>query len=368
MNTNQCEKAKIIAFYLPQFYPFKENDAWWGKGYTEWTSVARTRKLFPGHEQPKLPGELGFYDLRLHATRTAQAELAKKYGVDGFCYYYYRLAKGSNLMDEVLKDILQSGTPNLPFMLCWANHSWLAKNWNRHDKSKTSKVLIKQEYGDEEDIKDYFYELLPYFQDPRYIKEDNCPLFAIYQVLDIPNIQNYLKIWNELAIQHGFNGIKIFAYTEESKFEEKKLLSLGFDKIISCRKNACFHNHNQLWRYTTAIIRKIFRLPKIQLYKNVIKEMVAEETYNEHIIPTIMPNWDHSPRSGRYCYMWIKSTPVLFKEHVKMILERIKNKQNKWVFIKSWNEWGEGNYLEPDRKWQDAYLKALSEARKEFKL
>ena len=165
-------KARVIAFYLPQFHPFKENDEWWGKGYTEWISVARARKLFPGHEQPKLPGELGFYDLRLPETREAQAAMAQKYGVDGFCYYYYRLRKGCNLMDRPLKEVLASGKPDFPFMLCWANHDWMAKSWNNTDKSKVSKMLVKQEYGGVDDIRDYFaatgyYSLIKIVQDFR---------------------------------------------------------------------------------------------------------------------------------------------------------------------------------------------------------
>ena len=152
-------KARVIAIHLPQFYPFPENDEWWGKGYTEWISVARARKLFPGHEQPKLPGELGFYDLRLPETREAQAAMAQKYGVDGFCYYYYRLRKGCNLMDRPLKEVLASGKPDFPFMLCWANHNWEAKDWNKHDSYK-SRMLVRQEYGDENDIiKHYLYSL-----------------------------------------------------------------------------------------------------------------------------------------------------------------------------------------------------------------
>lgn len=370
MNTprEHSKKAKIIAFYLPQFYPFRENDEWWGKGYTEWISVARARKIFPGHEQPKLPGALGFYDLRLRETREEQAKLARDYGVDGFCYYYYRMEKGKNLMVGVLNEILHSKQPNIPFMLCWANHSWYAKSWNNHDKSQVSKLLVEQKYGDENDIVDYFYELLPYFQDSRYIKEHNCPIFAIYKPLDIPNIELYLSTWQKLAKENGFDGIKIWAYSEESKFETKKLIDKGFKQIISCRMYASMHEHSQLWRYINGGIRKIFKLPKILKYNNVIQEMVSEETYSEHIIPTIVPNWDHSPRSGRYGIIWIKSTPQLFKRHIQMVFERIQNKQNKWVFIKSWNEWGEGNYMEPDRKWQDAYLKTLRDTRKEMNI
>ncbi len=363
------QKAQVIAFYLPQFHPFKENDEWWGKGYTEWISVARARSLFPGHEQPKLPGELGFYDLRLPETREAQAQLAREYGIDGFCYYYYRLGKGQNLMDRPLKEVLSSGKPDFPFMLCWANHSWMAKSWNNADKGKVSgKMLIEQQYGDEQDIRDYFYEVLPYFQDPRYIKEDGCPLFVIYKPLDVPNIEKYLQIWNELAKANGLAGVKIIAYTEESKFETDKIFAKGFTKMISCRMYATMHNHSQVWRYINGGLRKLFKVPKILRYKNVIREMVTDEAQEERIVPTIMPNWDHSPRSGRWGIMWVGSTPQLFKKHVLEVFGKIQHKDNKMVFIKSWNEWGEGNYMEPDRKWQRAYLEAFLSARKEMNI
>lgn len=366
-NSNSV-KAMVVAFYLPQFHPMPENDLWWGKGYTEWISVARARKLFPGHIQPKLPGELGFYDLRLPQTRKAQADMAKKYGVDGFCYYYYRMKKGYNLMDTPLKEVLKSGEPGFPFMLCWANHDWYAKNWNNKDKNKTSRLLAQQEYGDEQDIRDYFYELLPYFKDKRYIKEDNCPLFMIYKPLDVPNHKMLISVWNELAKQNGFAGIKIIAYTEESKFEKNKIFEAGYPLMVSCRMYATMHNHNQFYRYLNAGFRRLFKLPKILKYKNVIKELVTDEATDEKIIPTIMPNWDHSPRSGRYGIIWIGSTPNLFKKHITEVFEKIKHKKNKLVIIKSWNEWGEGNYMEPDRQWQSAYLETLREVRENMNI
>lgn len=361
------EKAKIIAFYLPQYYPFKENDEWWGKGFTEWTNLAKARKLFPGHEQPKLPGELGFYDLRLEETRIAQAELAKKYGVDGFCYYYYRLNKNLHLMDRPLKEMYEFGKPDFPFMLCWANHNWEAKDWNSYDSFK-SKMLAVQEYGDEEDVKDYFYEILPYFKDARYIKVDNCPLFSIYRPLNVPKIENFISIWNKLAKENGFDGVKFIGYTEELKFQEKKIREKGVWNITSCRMNAVRHNHSQIKRYIGAGIRYFLKLPYIISYKKVIKELVSDDERQEDVNPVIMPNWDPSPRRASYVHLWTKSTPDLFGKHLDMVFDVIKNKKNKLVFIKSWNEWGEGNYLEPDRKWQDAYLKMLKQKREEWGL
>lgn len=359
------EKAKLIAFYLPQFYPFKENDEWWGAGFTEWTNLAKARKLFPWHEQPKIPGELGFYDLRLEETRLAQAELAKKFGVDAFCYYYYRLNKNLHLMDFPLKAMFNSGKPDFPFMLCWANHNWEAKDWNSYDSFK-SKMLAKQEYGDEEDIKDFFMEVLPYFKDPRYLKIDNSPLFSIYKPLDIPNVEEMIEIWNKLAIENGFAGVKFIGYTEEFKFQKNKILEKKFWNITSCRMNAVRHNHSQILRYIGAGIRYLFKAPYIISYKRVLKELISLDEALEYVNPVIMPNWDPSPRRARYVHMWIGSTPELFGKHLDLVFKIVKKKNNKIVFIKSWNEWGEGNYLEPDRKYQDAYLKMLKKKREEY--
>ena len=178
----------------------------------------------------------------------------------------------------------------------------------------------------------------------------------------------YLQIWNELGLENGFNGVKIIAYTEEAKFETDKIFTKGFTEMISCRMYATMHNHSQFWRYVNGGLRKLFKIPKILRYKNVIREMVTDEAKDERIIPTIMPNWDHSPRSGRWGIMWVGSTPQLFKKHVLEVLNRIQHKENKKVFIKSWNEWGEGNYIEPDRKWQRAYLEALKSAREEMNI
>ena len=358
------EKAKTIAFYLPQFHPFKENDEWWGKGFSEWTNVAKSKKIFPGHEQPKLPGELGFYDLRLKETRDAQAELAKKYGIDGFCYYYYRLNKNLHLMDLPLKQMLSLGEPDFPFMLCWANHDWQEKLWNS-DKGNTKRILAKQEYGDDSDIKDFFMEVLPYFKDSRYIKVEGCPLFSVHVPHDIPNANHFIEMWNSLAKENGFNGVKFIGYKIKEKKDAKKIIEKGFWTVTSNRMFATRHNHSKFIRYADAIIRHLFRLPWIESYKKVIKELVSEEEKEEFMNPLIMPGWDQSPRRGRFCMVWTKNTPELFKKHVVSALETVRNKKNKIIFIKSWNEWGEGNYLEPDRKYQDAFLKAFKEARNE---
>lgn len=360
------KKANIIAFYLPQFHPFKENDQWWGAGFTEWTNVAKARKLFPGHLQPKLPGELGFYDLRLEDTRIKQAELARQYGIDAFCYYYYRLNPTLHLMEQPIQEVLQSGKPDFPFMFCWANHDWIAKDWNGDD-SFSGRVLARQKYNGEVDNKNYFNELLPYFKDNRYIKIDNCPLFAIYKVRDIPDIDKFMKLWNTLAQENGFDGIKFLAYSENWEKDKYELEKYDFYKIISSRLQTV-RNINTWYYNIGRYFRRAFRLPQILRYQNVIKRLISDDEKDERLCPVIMPNWDPSPRRGSYCHLWINCTPALFRKHLMAIFEIIKKKHNKMVFVKSWNEWGEGNYLEPDRNFGRAYLEILKSVRSDFNM
>lgn len=362
------DKATILAFYLPQFHPFKENDEWWGEGYTEWINVARARPLFAGHEQPKLPGELGFYDLRLLETRESQARLAHEYGIDGFCYYYYRLNAETHLMERPLQEVLASHTPDFPFMLCWANHDWEAKDWNSKDLY-TSRMLVLQQYGDDKDIIHYFHEILPYFKDSRYICREGKPLFAIYKPLDVPDVRHFMEVWNRLATEEGFAGIDFMGYTSEPKEETDSIMKAGFPSVISCRMKAMLHEQrSQFRRYASGLMRLLLHRPFVVTYKDLLPDLVDEDAEKEDIMPVIMPNWDPSPRRGRNSHIWIDTTPELFYKHVNMVLDRIKNKHNKIVFIKSWNEWGEGNYLEPDRKWKRGFLEALRAARNEKKL
>ena len=169
------KQARVIAFYLPQFHPTSTNDKWWGKGFTEWTNVCKARPLFRGHYQPHIPADLGFYDLRLEETRIAQAKMAREYGIEGFCYYHYWFGNGKRELERPFQDVFESGKPDFPFMLFWANQSWHTKHWSR-DKVATKEPIIEQRYEGEEDYTMHFYSLLPVFKDPRYIKVDNKPV------------------------------------------------------------------------------------------------------------------------------------------------------------------------------------------------
>lgn len=352
--------SKIIAFYLPQYHPTLDNDLWWGKGFTEWTNVAKAKPLFPGHHQPNIPSDLGFYDLRVPEVREEQARLAKEAGIFGFCYYHYWFGDGKRELELPFNEVLKCKKPDFPFCLCWANESWHSKFWN-NDGSYSSKILIEQKYLGIPDYEKHFYDVLPAFLDERYIKIEGKPLFMIYRPLSFHDVIGFIKCWNELARKNGLTGI-YFCAQATNKVEQNVLLTMPFDAINRLRLWDCI-KERPLWKKILGnIVRNsIFPHPFIISYKKAIKTFVGKDENEEKIIPTIIPNWDHTPRSGKGGFVIKNSKPIYFRQHVNQILSIVKNKQNKLVFLKSWNEWGEGNYMEPDMKWGKQYLDTLSD-------
>lgn len=354
------DKVRIIAFYLPQFHPIPENDKWWGKGFTEWTNVGKAKPLFKGHYQPKVPADLGYYDLRVPETRSAQAEMAKSYGIEGFCYWHYWFGNGKQLLERPFKEVLESGSPDLPFCLAWANHSWLDKQFK---KSGTNKMLIEQIYPGDDDYREHFYELLPAFKDHRYIKVDNKPLFYIYAPFDLPDANHFVNLWQELAKQNGLDGIHFVTQTHNLD-EIDILVKMGFDGINIIRLFHFFSkDYSFIEKVYMKIMRIIFKTGRIVDYGVASKYFSGKEDSIEYCYPTIIPNWDHSPRSGREGHILINSTPDKFRKHVSSVLQTVihKSKQKRIVFLRSWNEWGEGNYMEPDLKYGRGFLASLKE-------
>lgn len=355
---------EVIAYYLPQYYPFKENNEWWGEGFTEWTNVGRAKQLFRGHQQPKIPADLGYYDLRIPEVRAMQTKLAVEAGVTGFCYWHYWFGNGKRLLDMPFREVLNSGKPDFPFSLGWANESWKAKVWNPNDSSK-DKLLMEQLYPGVDDIKAHFYSILPAFKDKRYIRIENKPIFVIYKPLLLPNADEFIDIWNKLARENNLSdGFFFIGHTINIK-EKAKILSFGFNAVNIVR--------NGEYRFNKDVIKKIpYELFKFKVlgrplkidYSFISKYFIQNTDKDENLIPTIIPNWDHTPRSGRKGVVFHNSTPKLFEKHVKKALDIIKHKRRKVVFLKSWNEWGEGNYMEPDLKNGKKYIKVLAEALK----
>ena len=353
---------RVIAFYLPQFHPTQHNNEWYGKGFTEWTNVAKAKKLFIGHEQPHIPADLGFYDLRLAEVREEQAKLAKEAGLEGFCYYHYWFAPNEVELELPFNEVLKSGEPNFPFMLCWANETWQKKFWNI-DGSIEKHDLKVQTYGGYQDYKQHFYDVLPAFQDSRYIKIDNKPAFMIYKPLNIPDLSVFVDTWNRLAKENGLEGIFFIGQSIDADKEKQDILDAGIDTVNSVRHYDNYTKRNLPRKGLYKLFRIIFRLPIIKTYKKIYKTFVTDADKNDDMIPTIIPNWDHTPRSGRGGYVIKNSKPQLFKKHVNQVFDAIKNKKSnrQIAFLKSWNEWGEGNYMEPDLKYGKQYIEVLYE-------
>lgn len=357
-------KPKVIAFYLPQYHPTTDNDKWWGKGFTEWTNVGKARPLFKGHYQPKVPADLGYYDLRLPEVRETQAELAKEAGIYGFCYYHYWFGNGKEELELPFNEVLKSGKPDFPFMLCWANESWHKKFWNKDGKGSSKEVLVEQTYPGEKDIIDHFYRLLPAFKDSRYIRIDGKPAFMIYKPYELRDTNNFINIWNDLAKKEGLNGIHFVAclWQDVNTCNIVDLLNNGFNAVNKIGIWEAKANIPLLHKVKRVAFSRLFNIPVIDDYQKITDNMFNEIDQQERVYPTILPNWDHTPRSGKNGVVFKNSTPENFKKQCIKILDKRKNNKDNIIFLKSWNEWGEGNYMEPDLKYGHGYINALREA------
>ena len=352
-------KIRPIAFYLPQFYPTPENDQWWGKGFTEWTNTGRAKPLFHGHEQPKVPADLGYYDLRLPEIREQQAALAKEANIEGFCYWHYWF-NGTRLLDRVFSEVLQSGKPDYPFCLCWANHSWYAKTW---DPAIPDKLLIEQTYPGENDYINHFRTMLPAFKDKRYMKMENEKLiFVIFAPFDIPDTKLFFTTWNKLAQKHGLAGFHFIAFANSNNVSKlNELRNLGYDAII------CDYLVKAMKiTLSKRILNKCFHIPYCINYASYVNYFVNTYKDAPDLYPCLYPNFDHTPRSAYRGIVLHKSTPKLWGQLCCKVFNKLTGKRakNNLVFIKAWNEWGEGNYLEPDLKYGKQYLQELLKALK----
>lgn len=381
------KKARVIAYYLPQFHPTPENDKFWGKGFTEWTNVGKAKPLFKGHEQPRVPADLGYYDLRMPEIRKQQAELAKEAGIEGFCYWHYWFGNGKMFLQDIFDDVVKSKEPDFPFCIGWANHSWSTKSWTNSSKKAASVSIAEQTYPGDEDYIAHFYYLLEAFKDPRYIKVDDKLLFTVFRPTDIPDCKHFIELWNNLAQKEGLNGFHFVGiehnfliytpslaehYKRDGLFVKgselfKRVLDLGFDGINSRGLSLAHYRCSSIVSmYLNRILRDILGIKRVEKYKfrKVSKLMFSEEDRLNNVYPTIVPNWDRSPRSGKNAIVWYNNHPDYFREQVELALEYIKDKpdEHKILFLMSWNEWGEGNYMEPDITFGKGYIEALRKA------
>lgn len=352
---------RVIALYLPQFHPTPENDRWWGKGFTEWTNVGKARPLFRGHYQPRVPADLGYYDLRLPETRQQQADLAEAHGVEGFCYWHYWFGNGKQLLQRPFHEVVSSGKPDFPFCLAWANHSWENKQFN---KEGTHRILMEQTYPGDDDYVAHFQSVLPAFKDKRYIRVEGKPLFMVYAPNELPDAAHFIALWQQLAHDNGLEGIHFVAQTHHAA-EVDSLKQQGFDAVNVVRLFDFFKHNYPLWsRIRMKIMRILFHRGQIIPYEQAARCFSGEEDCRIDCYPTLIPNWDHSPRSGRKGHILVNSTPAKFKKHALQTFRHVRNKpqERRIVFLKSWNEWAEGNYMEPDLRFGRGYLEALKEA------
>lgn len=365
-------KAKVVAYYLPQFHPIPENDEWWGKGFTEWTNVAKAQPLYKSHYQPKIPADLGFYDLRLPQSRALQAEYAQKAGVTAFCYWHYWFGNGKKLLNLPFEEVVNSGKPDFPFCLAWANHSWYNKSWTS-DKGNVSltksKLLVEQTYPGQQDIIDHFNYLLPAFKDKRYFKVHGKLLLVIYNPWSFNIFNQFKRIWNEMAKENNLPEFYFVAHAYEKYSEAVKFVDKGYDAVNLSLHHAPFLNDLKSKRISGFKLLKswihnhLSIKPAIIDYKDAILKMDCDLYKKDKVYPTIIPNWDHTPRSKNFGRVFQNCEPSLFYDHVKMILQRLKNKEeeDQIIFLKSWNEWGEGNYMEPDLKYGTGYIDSLKQ-------
>lgn len=350
---------KPLAFYLPQFHPIAENDKWWGPGFTEWTNVAKAKPLFRGHQQPIIPADLGFYDLRLHQTRLDQAEMAKKYGVYGFIYYHYWFGNGKMILEKPLEEVLELKTPDFPFCICWANHSW-SKTWTNEEQT----ILVKQEYLGDEDIRQHVTYLSKFFQDPRYIKVNEAPLMMIFDV-KIDDIEDVLKKYKEEARKLGIPDIHFMASNVCP--DDLDLRSMGFDSKVSNAYSKALGEEIAAQSILKKVQHKIRQatnknFPKIIDYKKV-SARINLISGNVDTYPMVLTNWDNTPRKENQGFILQNATPELFKKNLQISIDYLKsaNLPENFIILKSWNEWAEGNILEPDTRNGYAFLEALKE-------
>lgn len=341
-----------IAFYLPQFHPIPENDAWWGKGFTEWTNTAKATPLFSGHYQPHVPADLGFYDLRCPESRQAQASLAREYGITGFCYYHYWFG-GHRLLERPFNEVVASGEPDMPFCLCWANQTWTGI-WH----GAPNKILIEQTYPGEADYRAHFEALLPAFSDVRYIRVQGKLLFVIYRPTELPDAREFARLWNAWAQAAGLPGFYFVGinHNDQWKPQQDDFDASLLQKLPPKKPNVTWKNP----LLKLGQLRHKYQLT-IHKYADIFPTLTRKEPPEHVEFPCAIPNWDNTPRSRLNGLIMQDSTPTLFQQHFEACLRNAKRlpEGQQIVFIKSWNEWAEGNHLEPDLRYGHAYLEVV---------
>lgn len=344
MNTDQ---PKVIAFYLPQFHPVAENDAWWGAGFTEWTKVVTAQPLGPDHYQPHIPGDLGFYDLRVPEVREQQAALARRHGVDGFMYYHYWFG-GDRILDRTFEEVLRTGRPDFPFALCWANENW-TRIWDAGEQA----ILLEQRY-DADERAAHIRWLVGAFGDPRYITVDGRPLFAVYRIQSLTDGIGFVHELRSGCVTAGLPDPYIVKFDTRGSYDDPV--------VFGCDASAQFLPHGfggggLPWAPVPPGYEPRNHYVS---YEDVVETFTAlpAPAWNRH--ECVLPGWDNSPRRrDQWAIVVLGNTPQRYEEWLRIVYERAPNRGG-IVFINAWNEWAEGAHLEPDTRWGDEFLKATA--------
>ncbi|HEU0132112.1 MAG TPA: glycoside hydrolase family 99-like domain-containing protein [Mycobacteriales bacterium] len=352
----------VVAFYLPQFHPVPENDEWWGRGFTEWRNVARARPLFPGHHQPHLPGELGFYDLRVPEVREHQAELAREHGVTAFCYYHYWFG-GRRLLERPFAEVLASGRPDLPFLLCWAN-----ENWTRVWDGGSRDVLMPQAYSPEDDLA-HLRWLAEAFADPRYVRVDGRPVFLVYRASDLPDPRRTTDAWRAEAARLGVGELYLCRVEGFASERANDPRDWGFDAGVAfvpdyktlgrpLRRSVFWRGMRTLGMTAKGYRQNVFD------YDTVVAEMLARPEPAYPRLPCVTVAWDNSARRKEHAVIYRDATPEAYERWLRESLHRLRSRTDvpHLMFVNAWNEWAEGSHLEPDERWGRAYLEATRRA------
>jgi len=355
------DQVRLLAFYLPQFHPIPENDVWWGKGFTEWRNVAKARPLFERHYQPHIPADLGFYDLRLPEARQAQADMAREHGIHGFCYYHYWFS-GKRLLQRPFDEVLASGKPDFPFCLCWANENW-TRRWDGQEKE----ILISQVYSEEDHLA-HIRSLMPALRDPRYITVKGLPLLLIYRATSFPGPSATAALWRREAVKAGLQGLYLCTVISLPQLHCDPA-ALGFDAAVDFQPDFEDLPARELPQ-RPAPLRRIPRddarwFNHVMAYPDLIERMIRRPDPGYRVFPGVTPSWDNSARLKQGAILFVDSTPELYGQWLSQAIAKTRQRftgDERLVFINAWNEWAEGNHLEPDLKWGRAYLEATGEA------
>lgn len=359
-DTTRQSLTRLIAFYLPQYHTIPENDEWWGEGFTEWRNVAKAEPQFSGHYQPHIPADLGYYDLRHEQTRIAQADLAKKYGIEGFCYYHYWF-NGKRLLERPLEDLLKSGKPDFPFCICWANENW-TRRWDGEDQQ----VLIRQQYSEEDDRR-HIQMLMPIFEDKRYMRVNGKPLFLVYRTENIPNPARTAEIWREEARKAGIGELYLCRVESIGKCDPK---AINFDAALEFapdwwNKGPQLKADSELLAQAGDGVKEVCDNNFVHSYPALADTMMAKAIPDYKWFRCVTPGWDNWARRTKGANIYINSTPEKYQSWLSRAISNSNGRllgEERIVFINAWNEWAEGNHLEPDQKFGHAYLEATRQA------